>query len=272
VVRSGSPDGLCRFGNPAVLTIDRHMRRYTAVAVVLLTLTPSPVLGAESRLPDYTDAEFVRLAELAELINLSSPGPPPEITGNEEVDAQIRVLAEARGYVMRPVPEGPLVEVDSELLQEPAALAWRALKQKADTAGYSIRLVSGYRSVASQAGVFVGGAGGSTMRAYEARLAWSAPPGYSKHHTGYVIDLALPGESHNRFRQSEAYRWLVADNYEVLKGFGFVPSYPPDGPPQGPNPETWEYSYVGISVIRCGHQMMLGLLAPSRGGPPACPS
>jgi D-alanyl-D-alanine carboxypeptidase len=248
------------------------MRRLAACTVIFHLLAPSPALGSESRLPDYSDAEFVRLAELAELENLVPPGPPSDITGNAEVDYQIRVLAEARGYVLRPVPAGPLVEVDGELLQAPAAGAWKALKRDTVDAGFSIRLVSGYRSVASQASVFVAGAGGSTMRAYESRLAWSAPPGYSKHHTGYVIDLALPGQSHNSFGRSEVYRWLVADNYEVLKGFGFVPSYPPGGPPQGPNPEAWEYSYVGIYVIRCGHEMMLGSLARSRGDPPPCPS
>jgi D-alanyl-D-alanine carboxypeptidase len=247
------------------------MRRSAVCGVILFVLVPSTALGAESRLPEYTDAEFVRLADLAELENLVPPGAPSAITGNEEVDFQIRVLAEARGYVLRPVPAGPLVEVDGELLQAPVAGAWRALKQEIVNAGYSIRLVSGYRSVASQADVFVAGAGGSTLRAYESRLAWSAPPGYSKHHTGYVIDLALPGESHNSFGRSQVYRWLVADNYDALKGFGFVPSYPPAGPPQGPNPEAWEYTYVGIYVIRCGHEMMRGLLAPSRGDPPPCP-
>lgn len=229
-------------------------------------------MAAEGRLPDYTDQEFVRLANLANLANLSPPGPPIAITGDDTTDAQIRTMAEARGYVLRPIPLEPLVEVDGELLQPPAAVAWKALQTEAANFGYSIRLVSGYRSVAAQAGIFVAGAGGRSMTAFEARLAWSAPPGYSKHHTGYVIDLALPGESHNSFGRSEAYLWLAADNYEVLKGFGFVPSYPPGGPPQGPNPEAWEYSYVGISVIRCGRQMMLGFLAPSRGAPPPCPN
>ena len=247
------------------------MRLGAACAVILLLLVPSPVLGTESRLPDYTDAEFVRLAELAELENLVPPGAPTAITGSDEVDFQIRVMAEARGYVLRPIPAGPLVEVDGELLQAQAAVAWGALKQEILNAGYSIRLVSGYRSVDSQADVFVAGAGGSSLERYESRLAWSAPPGYSKHHTGYVIDLALPGESHNSFGSSGVYRWLVADNYDVLKGFGFVPSYPPGGPPQGPNPEAWEYTYVGIYAIRCGHEIMLGELAHSHSAPPACP-
>lgn len=248
------------------------MRRCVVVGILFLVFLPVDALAAEGRLPDYTDDEFVRLTDLAPLANLSPPGALVPITGDEELDAQIRAVAEARGYVQRPVPIQPLVEVDGELLQLPVAIAWEALQFGAANHGYSIRLVSGYRSVSAQAGVFVSGAGGSTMRAFEARLAWSAPPGYSKHHTGYVIDLALPGESHNSFGNSEAFRWLVADNYEVLKGFGFVPSYPPGGPPQGPNAEAWEYSYVGISVIRCGHQLMLGFLAFSRGPPPPCPS
>jgi D-alanyl-D-alanine carboxypeptidase len=102
-------------------------------------------------------------------------------------------------------------------------------------------------------------------------LAWSAPPGYSKHHTGYVIDLALPGQDHNAFGRSAAYQWLIADNYLVLKSFGFVPSYPEEGPPQGPNPEAWEYAFVGGAAFRCWERILIGDVVTHLGGPPSCP-
>src|SRR5690606_25521512 len=41
-------------------------------------------------------------------------------------------------------------------------------------------------------------------------------------------------------------------NYANAKRFGFIPSYPPDGGKQGPEPEPWEFVWVGVEVIRCG--------------------
>jgi len=243
--------------------------RFTAAVLVLAQATSA---GAETPpVPVLSDEEFVLLAERAGHSNLGRLGPVAPITGDEEIDNQIRDLAEARGYQRRPSPSGPLVDVDGQQLQPAAALAWEALKHAANEAGHSLRLVSGYRSVSMQVGTFLSGAGGIALADYEARLAWSAPPGYSKHHTGYVIDLALPGQSHNDFGRSAAYQWLVADNYRVLKNFGFVPSYPPGGPAQGPNPETWEYTFVGGWTFRCWRQLLFSDLAPDLGQTPDCP-
>ncbi len=248
----------------------RHLSRLAWLTLVtVVTFQPGSAMAGE--VPELSDAEFVKLAEVAMLPGLRPPGPVTAITGDQETDAEIRALAEARGYLRRPTPAGPLVSVGGSQLQPAAALAFQWLQDDAAEAGYSIRLVSGFRSEATQAHTFLSGAGGSSMVAYEARLAWSAPPGYSKHHTGYVVDLALPGQSHNDFGRSEAYRWLVADNYAVLKSFGFVPSYPPGGPPQGPNPEPWELAFVGGWTFRCWRQLLFGDVVSRLGGPPRCP-
>jgi D-alanyl-D-alanine carboxypeptidase len=238
---------------------------------LLLPLGAGPARAGLEDLPTFTDEELVQLVEAAGTANVLPPGDPIAITGDADFDDEIRARAEARGYRRRPTPVGPLMEVDGQLLQPPVVAAWRALKAAAAGAGYRIRIVSGYRSEAAQVSTFLSGVDGSSLEDYEERMAWSAPPGYSKHHTGYVIDLALPGQSHNDFARSGAYRWLVADNYLVLKSFGFLPSYPPNGPPQGPNPEAWEYAYVGGWVFRCYRELLWGPQAIGLGGPPDCP-
>ncbi len=44
---------------------------------------------------------------------------------------------------------------------------------------------------------------------------------------------------------------MAADNYRVAKQFGFIPSYPSGAGAQGPEPEPWEYVYVGVKAIDC---------------------
>jgi D-alanyl-D-alanine carboxypeptidase len=248
-----------------------RVRFLTVGCCLLLLLSAPPAWAGLEDLPSFTDEELVRLVEAAGTANVLPPGDPIAITGDPDFDEELRARAEARGYTRRPIPAGPLVEVDGQLLQPPVVEAWRGLKEAAADAGYRIRIVSGYRSEAAQVSTFLSGVDGSSLEAYEERMAWSAPPGYSKHHTGYVIDLALPGQSHNDFSRSGAYRWLVADNYLVLKSFGFLPSYPPNGPPQGPNPEAWEYAYVGGWVFRCYRELLWGPQAIGLAGPPDCP-
>ena len=76
-----------------------------------------------------------------------------------------------------------------------------------------------------------------------------APPGYSRHQTGYAIDLASGSYGHNEFEHSEAYAWLTADNFYQAKRHGFVPSYPAGVENQGPDPEAWEFIYVGVDYL-----------------------
>ncbi len=78
-----------------------------------------------------------------------------------------------------------------------------------------------------------------------------AVPGYSKHHTGYAIDVRSSTGSGFAFADTEAYRWLAADNFANAKAFGWVPSYPEGSAPAGPVPEPWEFVWAGTTNIRC---------------------
>lgn len=210
------------------------------------------VAPAAAGLPEYAGDDFEALfREVAAGVG-SVDDPLPAVTGRPDVDALIVETAVRLGYRRRPLAAGNLVAVDGHLLAPEAARAWLRLREAARAEGIELRLVSGWRSLTDQRAAFLRGLGGHTPAAVESRLRWSAPPGYSKHHTGLALDLASGPGDHNSFGRSPGYRWLVADNYRNARRFGFIPSYPPDATPVGPNPEPWEWVYVGIGAIFCG--------------------
>ena len=123
-------------------------------------------------------------------------------------------------------------------------------------------VASGFRSVELQRSIFVDrlttvvGAPLTSDRtsatAIDEVLDSHAPPGFSKHQTGNAIDLAVPGANLEQFRQSDAFAWLSVNNYENARRFGFVPSYPDGVTGLGPQPEPWEWLWVGTDVLyRC---------------------
>src|SRR5690606_18867165 len=79
----------------------------------------------------------------------------------------------------------------------------------------------------------------------------SAPPGYSKHHTGYAVDFGC-GNSYlvYEFIETDCYAWMSENNFERIKKYGFIPSYPNDVEYLGPNPEPWEYVWVDPALLK----------------------
>ncbi len=232
------------------------VRAWLGVLVATAMLAPSPVAAGEIEdvvaSTAHTPDELLASFDDAILPGLSLPGEPPTITGNTELDTRIRELAEARGYIPRGVPIQALVPVDGYYVQPDAAAAWEALQAAAAAAGHTITLTSGYRSPATQASLFVSRMAGTSDAELDALLAIAAPPGYSRHHTGYAIDIRTPTDFLYDFAGSDAYAWLAADDWANAKSFGFLPSYPFDSSPAGPDPEPWEYVSVGAMNIVCG--------------------
>jgi LAS superfamily LD-carboxypeptidase LdcB len=208
---------------------------------------------------------------LYESLAVAAPGPAPTITGQAEADERIARLALARGYRLRAEADpARLADAGGGRRLEAAALeAFRRLEAEAAAQGRSLQLVSGFRTVARQRTIFLEAlagqgreragraftageiAAGAADEALDATLAASAPPGFSRHHTGFALDLNDPstGRPFTEFGESAAYRWLAADNYLIAKRFGFIPSYPPGAGAQGPDPEPWEFVWVGEAVL-----------------------
>jgi LAS superfamily LD-carboxypeptidase LdcB len=199
------------------------------------------------------------------------PGEAPAVTGQAGADERIARLALARGYRLRAEADPARLADTGEgrLLQPPALEAFQRLQAEAAARGRRLQLVSGFRTVARQRIIFLEAlaghgreragrvytageiAAGAADAALEATLAASAPPGFSRHHTGVALDLNDPstGRPFTEFGESETYLWLAADNYLNAKRFGFIPSYPPGADTQGPDPEPWEFVWVGEAVL-----------------------
>ncbi len=199
--------------------------------------------------------EFLDAIEKAYLDGLADLTEAPTITAHTASDTRIRQAAISRGYRRQPTPNRPLVAVGHHRLQPEAAAGWESLKTAAHQAGLDITIRSSYRSHASQRRVFHKHYRGTSTAALNGALRLVAPPGYSRHHTGYTLDIAEGRGDFNDFGSTASYRWLSADNFANAKAHGWVPSYPAGSRPTGPNPEPWEFVWIGVTNIVCAaHQ------------------
>lgn len=227
--------------------------------------TANSVAGAQinnGELQFFTGEQFQNLYDSLALPNTESLETPPPITGNLAADKRIRQIAESRGYVLRSVPVFPIVKTnapglrDDDLLQPKALLAWQELYKSAQKDGIPLKLNSGYRSIDMQRQLFLSRlnataaaiAAGQADNAVVRVLSQAAPPGYSRHHTGYTIDLVC-GSGTTSFDTTSCFRWLKNNNYEKAKEAGWLPSYPEGAFKQGPEPESWEYVWVGRDAV-----------------------
>lgn len=232
------------------------MRLLTTLLAVAVAFVPLPASAADGGVhPDYTGPEFQALYEYAvanTLPNLDPPNGLYTITGNQDLDDRIWELAFERGYVLRPTVSGDLSRVGGVAMQPKAADAWIGLRTEARNAGMGFILSSAYRSPAAQRTQFRSKLGGTSDSAINAALTWWSIPGTSKHHAGYALDFRYSDGTFGEFRRTRDYAWLSENNFAVPMRHGFVPSYPDDVVSQGPNPEPWEFVWIGTGLIHCG--------------------
>ncbi len=184
----------------------------------------------------------------------------PAIRGDEQVDKIIQEIAESRGYKLRySTDESRLVAVDGSQLHPEVRSAWLTIKGAAAQEGINLNLVSGYRSVQGQREIFLNATSSlltadiiarSSDEAINEVLITRSIPGYSKHHSGYTIDVSCGTTGLTLFKDTPCYQWMSAYNYLNAKRFGFLPSYPKGVENIGPDPEEWEYVWVGEDKIR----------------------
>ena len=130
------------------------------------------------------------------------------------------------------------VDGRQHLLVPAAAAAWRQLKAAALADGVGLFIVSAFRSIDRQFEVLRRKLASDV--ALEEALSLCAPPGYSEHHTGRAVDIAVPEAPTltDAFAQTEAYRWLRTN----APDYGFHLSYPP-GNAQGFSFEPWHWCF-----------------------------
>lgn len=211
---------------------------------------------------EFSGPQFRDFYETIKYPKVTNTDIPSAITGNSSVDTKIQGLAENRGYKLRPQAlEKELVSVNGQRLQIEAKNSWLELQANAKKDGLNLVLVSGYRSIADQKSLFIGdlratGFGnqdilnGLADSAIDEILQTRSIPGYSRHHTGFTFDLGCNSSDLVNFKTTACYDWISKDNYYQAKKAGLIPSYPAGVTTQGPNPEEWEYVWVGIDSLK----------------------
>ena len=222
-------------------------------ALALAAVLAMPLAArADHDSPEYTDGQIQDLIDFAfdRLPSLVPRDEEPFITGDDSFDARIWEIAYARGYELQPsASEEDLLFDDGVYVQTEALDAWEELQSAAAAVGHEIAITSGHRGLEEQRDIFTSRLHGTSYSDINERLTTAAPPGASRHHTGYAFDIREVGDSFGDFGATGSYDWLAADNYHNAKLFGFLPSYPPTITDAGPDPEPWEWVYVGEDVI-----------------------
>lgn len=184
------------------------------------------------------------------------------ITGNPAADKRIRQVALKRGYLIRSAPVTDIFETVAPdmKLQQRAAQPWLDMQEAAKKDGQQLALTAAYRSAEDQKNIFLdklsksgisiqGIADGRYDDKLSDILRTTGVPGFSRHHTGYTIDIGCDNDPGVVFEVSSCFKWLSSDNYKNAKTYGWIPSYPDGAGEQGPDPESWEYVWVGVEAL-----------------------
>jgi hypothetical protein len=200
----------------------------------------------------FTPLQFQQLGDNFNYPNSTPISLRPFIRNDRLADIRIQQLAEARGYKLR--SEANCKCLASEVMQGFNSMNTSIFRET----GNELILVSGFRSVQDQRNIFLNTitsfsnqaiAEGRADNAINEILTTRSIPGYSKHHTGYTVDFGCNDSNLLNFKNTPCYRWLSDNNYFNAKKFGFIPSYPNGVENQGPDPEEWEYIYVGVNNL-----------------------
>jgi LAS superfamily LD-carboxypeptidase LdcB len=210
---------------------------------------------------NFTGPQFKDFYNAFEYSKITTPSSIPPITGNPDADARIVQLAQARGYLRRgEAIQSGLVFVDGQRLQSEVRQSWLSMKSAAAVDGINLVMVSGFRSVDDQRGIFLGDfankftpdqiVAGQADTFINSILVTRSIPGFSRHHNGYTLDVGCNSTDLLPFGATTCFTWMSKNNYLNAKRFGFIPSYPPGAGLQGPDPEPWEYVWVGEFNLR----------------------
>lgn len=176
-------------------------------------------------------------------------------------DDYLRHIAENRGYKNRVfADEEDIVNYAGIMTRTNVRNSYISMRDEMKKEGILLHFVSGYRSARSQVSIFKRKMGNIVVSGiingdYDEKITEvlnrSALPGYSKHHSGYAVDFGCGNDYLvYDFASTNCYDWMSKNNFENAKRFGFIPSYPNGTMSQGPDPEPWEYVWVGNDYIK----------------------
>ena len=136
-----------------------------------------------------------------------------------------------------------LVTCGEKQVHKDLAKAFVQMQNDALKDGIKLEIISGFRSIEYQKTIFpCKFKGDPTEEEFIARLKYSAPAGFSEHHTGLAIDINSLEED---FADTKEYEWLL----EHAKDYGFEMSFPKNNN-QGLGFEPWHWKYTGTEEAK----------------------
>lgn len=131
---------------------------------------------------------------------------------------------------------------DNKKLNKEAYDAFINLAEDAKKEGYTILIVSSYRTYQDQEDVW---------KDYKASFgtkkadAYAARAGSSEHETGLAIDVADYNDKNDKFEATESFKWMQTNAHK----YGYILRYPKGKENiTGYSYEAWHYRYVGIDT------------------------
>ena len=131
---------------------------------------------------------------------------------------------------------------DNKKLNKEAYDAFINLADDAKKEGYTILIVSSYRTYQDQEDVW---------KDYKASFgtkkadAYAARAGSSEHETGLAIDVADYYDKNDKFEDTESFQWMQANAHK----YGYILRYPKEKENiTGYSYEAWHYRYVGVET------------------------
>lgn len=225
------------------------------------SLTLKEYVHIKKSIKYYESKDFL---ELSDSVTTTNEKKPNYTLYSTLADKRIYDIAFKRGYKYRTeVNPNDLSEISERGIKVKANEYLQEMIKAAKTDGYSFALVSGYRNPTTQSSLFkdrlaaeclktlrrqcnnIDIESGGADNAINQLLTTTSVPYTSKHHTGLTIDVNETGIELTQFKLTKSYQWLSQDNYYNAKRFGFIPSYPSGGTNMGPDPEPWEFIFVG---------------------------
>jgi LAS superfamily LD-carboxypeptidase LdcB len=138
-----------------------------------------------------------------------------------------------------------LVTCCGKRVHKQLAKAFRQMRKAAKKDGIDLVIVSGFRSIHYQKSIFpykFKNKKHPTEKEFISRLQFSAPAGFSEHHTGLAVDI---NSLEQDFAQTKEYEWLKAH----ANDFGFEMSFPENNS-QGLGFEPWHWRFVGTNETK----------------------
>lgn len=131
---------------------------------------------------------------------------------------------------------------DNKKLNKEAYEAFIDLAEDAKKEGYTILIVSSYRSYKDQENVWKDYKASFGTRKAD---AYAARAGSSEHETGLAIDVADYYDENDKFEDTDSFKWMQANAHK----YGYILRYPKGKENiTGYSYEAWHYRYVGIET------------------------